>query len=180
MKKQISQVFIILLTITTFGFLSSCDDDKDDLKAKQEMIVGTWKISSISTDNDQLNSLLPMLPTMGIQIMNSTFLFGEDGTSLFNITLTATDKIEVPAKYNFDGKQLAFALDVLPIPFNAFDVPSITEKNVQLNTQIPASILGIAMEAITKKQPELAAKLQQVLGTSLENGLNITLNLNKE
>lgn len=157
---------------------TSCEEDHDT--SKNDEIYGSWKISLLMTDNENLNKTLPtLLPLAGINLSEATVLFNTDANVKISVPATG-GAIDKESRYNFDGKQLALTLeDIGGIPVNAFEVPSYTSQEMTLFRTISPLEMKVLMAVLKDKNETVAALLESLFGDSLTNGLTLTVKLAK-
>lgn len=176
MKHLLAGIFLIPLFIF---ILSACDDDEKEENSRQ--IIGEWKVSNLSTDNNALNTALPLLLlSEGIDIAQSGILFSEDGIATITLFRQGKEPIILHPLYAYENDQLAFRFDeILPIPFNAFDVKTLTQESLTLESVVSPEILNLLLTLLKNESAEIGAMLEQLLGASLTEGLVITLQMQR-
>lgn len=179
MKKVRSLLGFVMLVAVSVSLFTGCSDDDED-SSKNTEIFGNWKITSLATDSEKLNSLLPlMLSGGGIDLYNSTVVFNSD--SNVKLTIPATGgAIEEETKYNFNGTQLALSIKILDgLGINAFDVPSYTEQVIVLSRHLTKTELKLLITLVKASDATMGATLEALLESVMESGVTLTINLTK-
>ncbi|MDH6534015.1 hypothetical protein D0T51_03285 [Parabacteroides sp. 52] len=180
---ELTYKIFLAFFLLTLVILPACSDD-DDSGNMDGNIVGKWtihKVTDISTDNTVLNLTLPVVfSQQGIEITSSTYTFDADNMAHFYIPIKDKSPVQYAPAYAYENNQLAFRFDeILPIPFNAFDVLTLSDKRLELRATISAESLKILLELIKLEDPTIGATVESLLADSLKKGLTITLNLSR-
>jgi len=158
----------------------SCDDEEKKIDY-DTLLVGKWSVAGLSTDNEQLNGILPLvLAQQGVDLNNTSLSFDSQGNSIIYIALEGKDPIQLEAVYAYLNEQIAFRFDeILPIPLNVFDVSSLTKEDMKLIASFSPEELAIILELVKTENAEIGQLLETLLSTSLTEGLKITLDMKR-
>lgn len=182
MKRYLQIVVFLLLTVSLLGTFSGCEDNGEKWLPKLE---GDWNIAIVYTDNDVLNEILKtqLLPSLGVNLLAFKIRFTENQMIFRFMPAQSGFPADLPesiaAAYAYDEKQLALCFDVLPIPFNAFDIDKLTNEELALSNTLTKEMLALVIEVVAAEKPELKQTLTAVLGTSMKDGLKISLLLKR-
>ncbi|MDL2245122.1 hypothetical protein [Parabacteroides sp. PFB2-10] len=162
---------VVLAALCMVVFFSACDND-DDKNNEQALLQGTWIVESFPTDNDALNALCVMVPSL-INMEQTTFTYTADGKLNIHLVPANGEASDHVGSYTYGDKKLTLKIDVYPL---TLEVVSITDKAMKLETTISPQMLGILIQVIQEAYPDFAGMLDGLIGDSLEKGLKITIN----
>lgn len=183
MRRNLHLIVVLLLTVSFLGTFSGCKDD--DNKKHLPVLEGNWSIAAFYTDNDNLNEILKtqLLPSLGVNPLAFKVSFTRDQMIVRFMPAESGFPADLPelvaAAYAYDEKQLALRFDVLPIPFNAFDIDKLTNEELALSNTLTNEMLKLAIELVSADNEELKQKLITILGASLKDGLKISVLLKR-
>ncbi|MCD8264185.1 MAG: hypothetical protein LUD02_08525 [Tannerellaceae bacterium] len=165
------------LAVTCMLF-SACSDDDEKNDKEEKLIEGKWILTGLSTNNEQVNAYLPaLLEQYGMNLTLITFTFNGNGYAAITLPVPGEELLVLMPAYAYKNKELAFRFDELPVPFNAFYVPELTETKMELTTVFHPLLLTALIRLIEAEDDELAKQLQGLLSGSMEDGLQLDLRL---
>ncbi|MCD8193951.1 MAG: hypothetical protein LUD74_05290 [Tannerellaceae bacterium] len=179
MEKLTGEFRLFLLLLAGCVLFNACNDDDKEEK-EEKLIQGKWVLTGLATDSEPVNSYLPaLLEQYGINPGLVTFTFGDEGYADITLPLPGQDSLVLTPAYAYKNKELAFRFDELPVPFNAFYVPELTEIEMELTNTLHPLLLTAFIKIIESEDNELAGQLQQLFSGSMDDGLKLDLRLQR-
>lgn len=171
---------LLLIACLLVGFLMACNEE-EKIETTHPDLTGRWELSAIVTDNEQLNTALKLLFfTQGIDPGRITICFDADGKAEIDAPIPVEKPLSLRAVYAYVDRQLAFRFDdILPIPFNAFEVSSLTATELNMRRHLSPEVLLLLIKLIEGNNPSLASMLQTLLASSFETGLQLELRMKR-
>ena len=171
MKKYIRYFFCVIMVLVLLNIFSGCDE-----KEKTEnKLVGTWKIESLSTNNNVVNTLLSqLLPSFPFPLNDVTLTFELDKNLTIAYPALEGSKT-IKATYAYDNNKLALRFEMIPIPFNAFGIAELENTKLILTQTLPKEIVETIIQYFIKKTPQYTSYLQAILAEIQEDGLKLDI-----
>lgn len=174
------KTLIICLLVMPLAFIS-CDDDDDKINYNTDL-VGIWNNPDLSMDNQALSGAVSyLITTQVVKINEAEISFDDQGNFGFSMPDNDGTPIQLSAKYAYLNDEVALRFDqVIPIPFNAFKVTTLTNTNVTFVTTLSPLVLTGILELVKREDAEIGTLIEGLLNASMENGLTITIQLQRK